>query len=148
MSCVRDRRPGALIRWHRSRIQRRYARSPTRGRPYKRLRARSFSLGSRAFFLAKHGVIFGRLFGVETSHSRRECDARSLVYAAMKSDSQDRMAFGANDRIPCPKCEGEMIVVRRTLNPKNRNFELQILECQSCSNHERRTIDIRGELLG
>jgi C4-type Zn-finger protein len=66
----------------------------------------------------------------------------------MKSNPKDRMAFGANDRISCPKCEGEMIVVRRILNPNNRNFELQILECDSCSNQERRTIDIRAELLG
>ncbi len=54
---------------------------------------------------------------------------------------------GANDRPPFPKCEGEMVVVRRTLSHLDRRFELQILECEACEHHERRTINIRGELL-
>lgn len=56
------------------------------------------------------------------------------------------MAFGATDRVPCPECNGEMIVVWRQLSHKDRRFERQILECTSCSNKDQRTINTRGEI--
>ncbi len=66
----------------------------------------------------------------------------------MEHESEPRMAFGATDRVPCSQCNGEMVVVRRTLSHKHREYEYQILKCTACEKRQDRTINMRSEILG
>jgi uncharacterized protein with PIN domain len=47
----------------------------------------------------------------------------------------------------CPKCVGEMQIVRREPHPARREYERQTLECSKCDYSTKRTVDEAGRPL-
>lgn len=58
-------------------------------------------------------------------------------------------SFGAEDKLPCPRCRLEMRVTRRTIHPsRGEDYEYQELTCMACGHTENRTVDRAGNTIG
>ncbi len=53
--------------------------------------------------------------------------------------------YGADDKVPCPKCKMNMYVVKRTpYMMDGKRYEAQILVCGTCGNLSDRSVDEEG----
>ena len=55
-------------------------------------------------------------------------------------------SHGADDRLVCPECGGEMTLIRRTPDPERAAFERQTFACGMCLNKIERSVDRQAEL--
>lgn len=53
--------------------------------------------------------------------------------------------FGADDRVPCPKCGKPMFVTRRTIDLSHDGNEAQVMTCSGCDTDVARSIDQQGQ---
>ena len=55
--------------------------------------------------------------------------------------------FGVDDRLVCPECCGEMIIIQRTTDiERGGAFEWQTFECTTCLNRIERSVDKQSAL--
>lgn len=47
-------------------------------------------------------------------------------------------------RIKCPKCDGEMLVARRTISQARPEYEAITYKCSDCDSTLTRTVDASG----
>jgi hypothetical protein len=71
------------------------------------------------------------------------CDrTQALKLAGAVMPTKQPHTHGANDRLLCPECGGEMTLIRRTPDPEH---ERQTFECSICLNTIERSADRQAE---
>jgi hypothetical protein len=58
---------------------------------------------------------------------------------------RERRAFGVEDRPPCPSCGAEMHLFRRSPEPGDHGYEVQIFSCIKCDAEITRSADRKGK---
>jgi hypothetical protein len=55
-------------------------------------------------------------------------------------------SFDAHDKLICPQCGGQMLLVRRMPNPAVAHSESQLFACNICPSNVQRNIDSAGQI--
>lgn len=71
---------------------------------------------------------------------------QALKLARAVMPTKQPCTHGADDRLLCPECGGEMTPMQRTRDPQRAAFERQTFECGRCLNKIERTVDRQAEL--
>lgn len=56
-------------------------------------------------------------------------------------------SFDAHDKLTCPQCKGQMLLVRRMPHPAVAQGETQTFACNSCASNVQRNIDSAGQII-